>query len=245
MERPQNEELSDPASFSSSGLVYEKALANQPQIAADQFRLKSAEKSIAIAKSAFLPSVSLFGTLSTNFSTEGKQLQSVETIQTSQNGFINGAPVLLELEQNVPQLMDAPYKTQLQDNFGQGLGVNINIPIYSKGKNKISVEKAKINLLKTRAIAHQNKQQLKMEVLKAYTDMQSAWQAYLAAEKSLDAAQRAFQDVSERFELGMASAYELNNARNNEAIAQFDLSQSKFQYLFFKKVVEFYKGTIN
>jgi len=235
-------EFLPPAPNLSVSNLYEKALKTQPQIRANELRLKSAETGVNIAKSSYFPTVSLFGTLSTNFSTEGKKLDQLESVPVAQDGFINGEPVLLEFEQTVPRLMDVPYSDQLEDNFGQGLGVLINIPIFNKGKNKLSVERARINLLQAREQAKQNDRDLKMQVVRAYTDMVLAWETYLAAKKSAATAQLAYEDIQKRFELGVSSTFELTTAQNNADTEQFDLARSKFQYLFSKKVVEHYQG---
>ncbi len=227
----------------STTTLLKEALEIQPQITVNELRLKSAEKNIAIARTGYLPTISLFGTLSTNTSSEGKKVESLETIQVAQQGMINGSPVLLELEQTIPNLMNSTYGEQIKDNFGQGVGVNINIPIYNKHQNKIAVEKVKVNLLKTRTMVQQQKQQLKMEVLKAHADLQAAEKTYEAAEKSLAATQLAFEDTNDRFKLGMASTYELTISNSDLDIAQFDLSQAKYRYLLYQKVVDFYRGT--
>jgi len=222
--------------------LLEQALPIQPQIRADELRLKSVEKDIAIAKAGYYPTISIFGTLSTNTSSKGKKVEGLETVQVRQNGMINGTPADLELEQIVPNLIDASYGEQLNENFGQGLGIDISIPIYNKHRNKIAVEKAKVNLLRTRTTFQQNKQQLKMKIIKAYTDVQAAKKNYKAAQKSLTAVQLAYKDILNRFELGMANTYELTATYNDLEIAQFDSSKAKFQLLFYRKVVEFYKG---
>ena len=223
-------------------VLYHKAEINEPQLRADELRLYAAEKTVDIAKTNYYPSVSIFGTLSTNSSSEAKEVESMETIQFSQPGLLNGEPILLSLEQDIPNLSDVRYGKQLKDNFGQGIGLSVSIPIYQANKNRISVEKAKVGVLRARTNWKNNLQNLKMEVLKSRNSWAAAREAYLANERSRAAFELAYIDARRRLDLGRGSSYEVINAKSNLDRSKFDFVRSKYQVIFYQCILNYYLG---
>ena len=110
------------APLNSTDNIVNTAYENQPQVKAAETRILSAQKQIEIAKTLFLPSVSAsagfgsfyFNRLSGVFDGQGNRV--------SQDDFMK----------------------QYKDNFGQNLGLSLNIPIFNKGNTKLQVEQAKI-----------------------------------------------------------------------------------------------------
>lgn len=218
---------------------------NEPGLKADQLRLQSAEKEVEISKSNFYPSVSLFGTLSTNSSSEAKTLDGTERILAPEQGTLNGEEVLFGFYQNIPNLSEVKYFKQLEDNFGQGVGVSVSVPIFQSGQNKIAVEKAKVNVLRSRVNYQQNRQNLQMDVLKAFNNWKSSKESYSVAQESRKAFELASNDAQRRFDLGRGSAFEVTTAKNNLDKAKFELTQSKYQLIFNQYILDFYTGQKN
>ena len=75
IERIAADKLPTPSmSFPSPDVIYQEAVAVKPEILAEQYRLEGAEKSIDIAKSASLPSLTFQAGLGSNSGRTGKQL---------------------------------------------------------------------------------------------------------------------------------------------------------------------------
>lgn len=242
VEIPQNDGL-DAVAFQN---VYETALTTQPQIKLDELRLQSAEINVNLAKSNMYPTLSLFGGLSSNWSSAAKRFNGDNAVF----GFGSAVPVLVNnLPANVAQLelMNEPfdkisYFDQLDQNFGQNFGVSLNIPIYSRGQNKIAVERAELGILNAGLSARQNKQTLKTQVQTAIANARAAKQNLEAAQKTVAANTRAYENSQKRFDLGSINTFDLTTAKNNLDSSEIDVVVAKYEYLFRLKIVDFYLG---
>ncbi len=242
IERPAvNLEESNPDLFSTEE-IYQKALLTQPTIKASEERLKSSKVGKKIATSQLYPSLSLSGSLSSNYSTLSRKLDGTKIISTTQPVKINNVPASLEVPQLVPNFIDNPFGNQLTENFGQSIGLRLNIPIYQNGRTSASIQQSEINILQTKLANEQIKQKLKSDIQKAITDAQSAKRQYAAAEKSAKATQAVFENTKKKFEIGAASSFELTTAKTNADVAQSQLTSSKYNYLFKLKIIDYYLG---
>lgn len=197
--------------------LYNKSLSNQPFIKADENRIKSAELGKDIARAGLLPSLSAFGGLNTNYSTRGKRI-------------VNGA------------LEDNPYSNQIDENFGQNIGLSLSIPIYNNHQNLISMDRAELNMISNQYTAELNKQNLKNDIQTALSNARAAKRTLAASERTVEASAAAFQNSEKQFQLGTINTFEYATAKNNLDQAEVDLIIAKYDYLFKLKVLDFYQG---
>ncbi len=222
--------------------TYNQALNTQPQITADEYKIKSAEEGYLIAKSLLYPTVSLSANIRSNWSSVSQKIDGYTNIIKEQNILLNGSPATIGFPSQIPIITDKAYVNQITDNFGQGIGVNIGIPIYNNYKSKTSIQRAALNKLNSELRAKQTKQTLKTEVQKAIADMRAAKKAYDAGLRTLKATKTAFENAEKRFKLGAISTFDFTTAKDKYEMAQVDLTRTKYQYLYNIKVVEFYQG---
>lgn len=197
--------------YTSSNIVLEKALVNQPQILKGELDIKKASLGINIAKGAYFPSVSASANIGTRF---GYNLKT-DNIELSK---------------------------QLENNFGYGGSLNINIPIFSGFKTNIAVERAKINKDIIKENLEQQKLQLHQTIEKAYLDAKSAQKTYQSAEASLMAQKEAFKNAQESYNSGTSSIFDFEQVRNRLVNAEATLIRAKYDYVFKTKVLHFYYG---
>lgn len=223
--------------------IYSSALGTQPQIKAGDVRLRSAEHGVSIANAIGWPSLSLFGQLNTNWSSVGKQVTGTTTdffpLVIREPG---GGTTTLEVSQEVPILIDNPYFGQLDQNFGQSVGISLQVPIFNGLRSKMNTERAQLDVLNTKLNNDLAKQQLKTDVQRAVADVRAARKAYEAADKALQAATAAYNNAQRRFDLGAVNTFELTSSQNAKDRAEIERTRAKFQYLFNLKVVDFYLG---
>ena len=233
--------------------VFNQAYSRQPQIRAGELRLQSAALDATIAKSDWLPTVSVFGNLSSNYSTaspksilkdnavpNGTAIQTVPYIS-----HINGARVVAGIER--PTYADDQYRTytyfnQLSDHFGQALGLTLQVPVYDRGITRIAVERAKIGIISQQLSNQRTQQLLKSDIQAALANAKAAKKQLEASEKTVVALKGAFENTDRKFKVGAATTFELTTARNNMDTAERDLIISKFDYIFKLKIVDFYQG---
>lgn len=223
--------------------VYDVALGNQPQIEAGKLRLQSAELGIDIARTVGMPTLSLFANLNTNWSSLGRSVDGFETVFIPVQVMLpDGSSAVFELGQSSPIFVDQPYMNQLTRNFGQTVGLSLNVPIYNASRSSIARQQADLGVRNRQVTNDLQKQQLKSDVQRAIADARASKEAYLAAQRSFDAAELSLQNAERRFELGSINVLELNTSKTNYDTAEIELIRSKYQYLFGLKVVDFYLG---
>lgn len=224
--------------------LYTVAATTQPIIRAAGFRTKSAEEGVSIARSAYYPSVSAFANLNSNYSS---QFFTV----TSTGDLVKGDPVIVDIGgQQVPvsfyqagvRYGKVPYFGQLDQNFGQGIGLSVNVPIYQNGRTRLSVERARLNVLTTQMQNTQARQQLKNDIQTAIANAYASRQQLDAAQKTYDATTTAFQNMGKRLSLGAVNTFDLTTAKINLDISENDLVLAKYTYLFNLKILDFYQG---
>lgn len=233
--------------------VFTSALGTQPQIRAGELRIQSAELGERIAQASTLPSVFLFGGLNTNYSSVAKDFANANFENAEfVPDFDNTRPVLVN-EQEPPitvteftfvgvEIPDQSFVDQVNQNFGQNFGISVNIPIYNNHSNRFAMQRAKLNALTAQVNYEQTRQLLRTDVQRSITDAKAARESYKATQRSVDAAQAAYQNAQKRFDLGAINSLEFTTARNNLDRAQVDLIRAKYQYLFNLKIVDFYMG---
>ena len=144
-----------------------------------------------------------------------------------------------------PTITDIPKKTygsQISDNLGQGVGLQLQIPIFDGFQRRIAVDRQKLNVESQSIALDRNKQQLKSDVQTAIANSKAARKQYEAAQRTFEALKAAFDATEKRLATGGANSFEYTQARSNVDNAERDVTVAKFDYLFKVKIVEFYEG---
>ncbi len=230
--------------------VYTAARNTQPTVLAAELRKESAQLGIEVAKAGLRPTVSLFGSLSTNFSTVSKDfsdpdLTNVMVVQgPAVPVLLNGEPATLSTQTTTgsPAFPKIGYFDQLNRNFGQSVGMSLNVPIYSQGRNQLNVQRAKVQQLNAELDIEQADNQLRNDVQLALTNLRGAQQSYRAAEASREAAQAAYDNAQRSYRAGSANSLDLVTATNRLDQAKTEFTRSKYQLIFNRQVIRFYLG---
>ena len=232
--------------------VFQIALQNQPAQKANLLRLKSFEAALRTSRASMYPTISLFGSLGTNFSSPDKKVTS--TVITGYE--VSGAKVLLptaEYAVLTPEIQVNQAKktfgerwdgwgTQMNNLFRQSLGVNISVPINSGGTARFNYQRSKLDLKNaelTKALADQT---LKNDIYKAYYSASAALEKFNAARITVDLTQKTADIAQKRFDLGLMNTFDLITSQTNLTRARVDMTSAQFDYVFKLKVLEFYKG---
>lgn len=231
----------NPDNFSSPE-IFVNALGAQANIQASDKRIQSATVGVDLAKAAFYPTLNFFGGMNSNFSSASRRVSGFRSVTIPQTVIFNGQTVTFEIPQEVPSFEDNPYFNQINQNFGQSLGLSLNIPIYNNNRNKVGVERARLNLMQQELGNEQLRQTLKTNVDRAIADAKASKRTLQAAQTALESAKAAFENARIRYEVGAINALEYQTARNTMDQANIDLVRAKYQYIFNIKLVEFYQG---
>lgn len=201
--------------YSTSEEVYKKALTNRPEIARAKLNIKNADLSIAIARSAYKPSVTASGSVSTNY------------------GYNLDLP---------PGFSNTDFFTQLDNNLGYGVGFNVSIPIFNGFKTDASVERSKISKLITETRLENEKLQLQQTIEQAFQDAKAAAKSFEAAEISLKSQKEAFKNAQVSYDYGSMTQFDYDQVRNRLVNSEATMIRAKYNYVFTTKVLKFYYG---
>ncbi len=234
--------MADIASISSPA-VYEYALNNQPVIKSADARVKSADFARKISYGTLSPTISAFGSLSTSYFSQDKKILGTSDYQFNDSILYMGQyyKFSLPVPGNV-QYGNYSFFGDMQNNFRQVVGLSIDIPLFSRGQKFIGIQKAKLQLELRQLQLDASKNQLRQDIEQAYANAKAAAESYLANQKSLEAAQKAYNSTESRFKAGAASNYDMQQVKNNLIAAQSDMLRAKYTYVFRMKILDFYQG---
>ncbi len=137
---------------------------------------------------------------------------------------------------------DNSFFQQFNDNKGHGLNLNVNIPIFSKFRNKTAL--AKSRLQKENAILEINRARLDLEatIQRAFVDTQASLRSYQASLAAVEARKLSFSNAQERYNIGALNSFELEQSRLAMINAKAILINAKYDFIFKTKVLDFYLG---
>ena len=216
-------EIPDPSLLQLPDLqtVYDNALGVMPQIRGASHQIEARENSLAVARGQLSPEVYLRALYYSNYSDK----------------LINPR----EPDPTQPQ-MEYPVHQQVLDNQYRQVSVGVNIPVFNKWQNRTNISKARINLEDARYELEESRQQLYKEIQQYHSDARAALDKYYAAVESRANSEEAFRYAEERFRVGMATALELEEARNRLFQARAEQVSARYVFVFYVKILDFYQG---
>jgi outer membrane protein len=222
--------------------VYDVALRNQPSVAANELRLKSAYLGEKIAASQLMPTLAAGGSLRTNYSNKGRSISGYQSSVSEQTVYINNQPVTVGFPQELPQFEKTPYFNQFSNNLSYGVSLSLSIPIYNNNIARGNLNRARLNAEQANLNLTQIKETLKITVGQALADAKAAKTRYMASEKTRNAQKNLFNNATKRFELGNLNAFELTRLKTQMESAEINALIAKYNYIFRAKVLDFYLG---
>lgn len=201
--------------------VLTTAYETQPQVKAAESRIRSAESQTEVSKTAFWPTV---------------------TASAGVGSFYNNLLNTDNVGSAAFYIKERGFFPQYKDNFGQQASLSVNIPIFNKGITKLQVEQSKINESIAKNSFEQQKQTIRQNVQKAQFDVDANYEIYLSAIETEKSTKLALDFADKSYTAGRTTIYDVNVARNNYANAQGTVAQSKYNYVFSLKLLNFYAG---
>lgn len=203
--------------------VIAKAKESRTELKLAKANLEIANKDIQIAKGAFQPSLGVNYGLNSNIS-------------------YNKIPSFNESTGQIDYNKASPFFRQFENNFGQNVGISLNIPIFNGFATRNNVQRNKVNYEKVKLNVSQQELDIERNVFTAYTDTKAAKESYEAALQIETARQLAMQYAKDRYEIGMMNIFDYNQSQTAFVNAQSEVLRTKYDYIFRIKILEFYFG---
>jgi outer membrane protein len=134
------------------------------------------------------------------------------------------------------------FTQSFKDNSYEYVGLSLSIPIFNGLSARQNVANAKIGYLSAQHELEKEKQVLRKDVQKAYTDAQAAFRQYLAGKATVESYKKSFSYTERRFNLGLINTVDYNVAKTDFIKAESDLIQARYTYLLRLKILDFYQG---
>jgi outer membrane protein len=212
-------DLSEPsgALLQSNADIYKKAASIMPEITSASIRTNNALLAIKIYEGSRWPSLNLNAGMTSNYAS-----------RSTKGTFQNPEPY--------------PFQEQIWDNISQSVGLRLAIPIYSNRQIQSSIDIAKINAMNAQLNEQNTRNVLRKTIEQAYSDLKNSLKKYEATKEQLSTAEISYKTIETKYNVGMVTAIDFLVEKNNFAQAQSNVIQSKYNYIFKSKVLDFYQG---
>jgi outer membrane protein len=194
-------------------IVYNNAVLTKPAVKQQEYLAESAEKTLKIAQSGYLPSLNMSLGYGTNY------------YYLYNKDFTNRT-----------------FSDQLKNNAGEYIGLNLSIPIFNRYAVRNQVRSARVNIENQQLILENTKKTLFKEIQTAYLNAVAAQEKYKASGQAIKATSESFNYAKERYETGKSTVFEFNEAKNRLVRSQSEEVQAKYDYIFRTKILDFYNG---
>lgn len=224
--------------------VFQQALNSQPLQKMYKVRIEAAQKDVKAARGYMYPGLIAFGGMSTRAINASQPVYGV--LPDQPNGSyvkVNGTeyPVFAP-SFGVVNYAGTPFFKQLNQNFGQDIGIGINFSIFNNYTSRTQWERAKANLIQLHLQEDQENLNLRTNIYNAYQDAFASYQKYEASLRTVAYSQKALDISKKRFDIGLLGSLDYIITQNNLYLAQIDEVSNHYDFVFKMKVLEFYKG---
>lgn len=195
--------------------VFDHAITYKPQIKEQEFLLESQKKALKIAQAGYYPKL--------NFNA----------------GYSNGYYHYF----GEGDYTNMSFGNQLKNNGQKSLGLSLSIPLFNRFQVRNSVRTARIAINNRELKMENAKKTLYKEIQQAYYNATAAQDKYISSDKSVEANKLAFSYAEERYSAGKSTVFEFSEAKTKYTQSLSELTQSKYNFIFSAKILDFYNGT--
>lgn len=192
--------------------VFRLALNCNPVLKQAEMQKQSANMDRKISWSSFVPSISLYGGISSSYYKELHQ---------------TGYP---------------PFHTQFENNFGSYFGISMSIPIFNRLSGIANMRQARNNYRIATEQYEAQKEELQKLVQQAVQDREDYLKESIQMEKKVASDSLAYHVTRRKYEEGLMTSLDVQNNAATLLESQTGLLQSKLTYLMKCRLVDYYKG---
>lgn len=229
--------------------IFDIAKGTMPEIKSSQFMIESSYYAVKAARSNLYPRLSLNGSINTNYS------KNSETRFVSDGGFglsndpigfandgINPATPVYAIRPTGTYQDIYGFNDQVNDNLYKSVNLSLIIPIFNNHSARANLRRSMIANEQAKIGARETENVLRQSIETAYNDAVAASKTYSSSLRQVHAREEAFRMTKQRYDVGASNYVEWQVAENNLFQARTDLSRAKYNFIFRKKLLDFYQG---
>ena len=230
-----------------SDSIYQTALNVLPVIKSVDLKIKAFQKAVEVNRSQFYPTLSLYGSVSSNYSNLATStvLGSVTPVTTSDYVTVGGTNYNVITQQQNAIISKTSFGDQFKNNRYTQIGLSLQVPILNYLRVRNNVKIAKVNLQNAEYIANNTRLQLQQSVELAYQNMAAANGQFKAYQEQVAAYAESFRAAEIKFNAGAITSVDYIIAKNNIDKANTNLTAAKYNYIFRTKILDYYQGKLS
>ncbi len=221
--------------------VYAAARNHYPGFQQAKYEIQAAGKEQDIARSGYYPTIGLHASMGTGFSgarNEPVGNPEMQQIAITESGEGVVAPYF-------PNYQTVPFADQLDNNLNQTVGISISFPVYDGRNARYQSQHAAIQKDLAENRLEQLERSLEQEVENVHADATAALQRLRAAEASLHAHEKAYENTAQRYRAGMVNTLEYMQSGSNLEDARSEKLRSQYEFYLKKTLLDLYlKGNV-
>jgi outer membrane protein len=244
VEKPLLKAVQAPKDKITPDIIFEHALKTRPEIKSAELRVESAQRRLAIARGYVQPTLSLSGSWGTGYSGVASQIDPnvPPTFSYDSVGFTQTTHEAVLVGQVNNTYRTKSFTDQLRDNSNKTVGFYLNVPIFNGWTGRTAISQAKIQKSQADLDLGIKTRDLRKIIEQAYADAVSALQKYSASQEKVNAQTEAFKYAQQKFDVGVMTSFDYNNSKKELTLAESQLLQAKYDFIFKTTILDFYMG---
>ena len=235
--------------------IFQTALETMPEIKSAMLKVESADYALRASKGNIYPRLSLNGALQSNYSSVSDEPRPTAISGSVPSSSPTGVAIVTDpsvgtlyfpvhaLVPNITEYSDGyGYQNQLKDNLFKTSSLTLSIPLFNGLQTRSSVQRAAVNTEVARINQIEAENTLRQIIETSYNDAVAASKTYTSSLKQVSAREEAARMNQQRFELGAINFVENQISENDLFRAKSDLLRAKYNFIFRKKILDFYQG---
>ena len=132
--------------------------------------------------------------------------------------------------------------TQLKNQWNNGIGVSMTLPIWDNGKTKNAIARARLERENTYLDMVETQKNLWKTIENYWLQARNNQQRYIAAQENVGYCRESYNLTSEQFRLGLKNIVELTQDKTNLSTATQQMLRAKYEALLNIALLKYYNG---
>lgn len=225
--------------------IYQVAKGTMPEIKSAKLRIESSYYGVKAARGNLYPRLSVSGSINTNYSSASatRFISDGGFTPTETGYFVQGTNQPIYGIQPTGSFREIyGFNDQVKDNIYKSVNVTLSIPIFNNFNARSSVQRALISNEQAKITAREVDNTLRQTVETSYNNAIAASKAFNSSLRQVQAREEAYRMAKQRFDIGATNYVEYQVAENDLFQAKSDMTRGKYEFIFRKKVLDFYQG---
>lgn len=225
--------------------IFQIAKGTMPEIKSAQLKIESSYYGVKASRGDLYPRIGVSGSINTNYSSaSATRFVPDGGFNPFETGyFVQGTNTPVYGLQPTGSFQDIyGFNDQVKDNIYKSVSLRLTIPIFNNFSARTNLQRAMIANEQAKISAREIENTLRQTVETSYNNALAASKSYGASLRQVGAREEAYRIAKQRFDIGAANYVEYQVAENDLFQARSDLARGKYEFIFRKKVLDFYLG---